>query len=76
MTETSNTEREAVGMEALGFIFGIIGISMGASAYALASSNTSRIAGLEKELKKAGVLDKDYGFAAENLFNWAFRKRR
>ena len=59
-------------MEALGFIFGIIGIS----AYALASSNKSRIAGLEKELKKAGVLDKDYGFAAENLFNWAFPKRR
>ena len=47
-------------MDALGFIFGIVGMTFGMQGLARAKSAMSKIAELEKQLKEAGVLDKDY----------------
>ena len=41
-------------------VFGIIGMSFGSTAFVFSLIATARIAKLEKQLKEAGVLDKEY----------------
>ncbi|MBT5876283.1 MAG: hypothetical protein HOH43_22860 [Candidatus Latescibacteria bacterium] len=40
--------------------FGIIGMSLGTMGFIFALSAQAKIAKLEKQLKKAGILDKEY----------------
>jgi hypothetical protein len=47
-------------MENLGFVFGIIGMSMGVPAFVFSTISMSKIDKLEKRLKELDVLNQDF----------------
>jgi hypothetical protein len=47
---------EGVGME---FFFGMMGMSLGVMGFTLGMSALAKVSNLEKQLKEAGVLDKN-----------------
>ncbi|MEP1447639.1 MAG: hypothetical protein ABJK37_16150 [Paraglaciecola sp.] len=47
-------------MENLGFIFGIMGMSMGITGFIFGTISISKIAKLEKKLKELNVINQDF----------------